>query len=44
MYFIKYYQDKALVSAIAIWIIATSSYFIFDSLGFKLAPIAEDGY
>jgi len=44
MYFIKYYQDKALVSAIAIWIIATSSYFIFDSLGFKLAPIAEDGF
>ena len=39
----KYLKDRTFLSALTLWIIATSSYFHFVSLGYALSPIAVDG-
>ncbi|MDC1477723.1 hypothetical protein N8137_06370 [Porticoccaceae bacterium] len=39
----KYLKDRTFLSALTFWIIATSSYFHFVSLGYALSPIAVDG-
>lgn len=39
----KYIKDKFLLVGLFLWIIATSSYFLFNSMGFELSPISEGG-
>ncbi len=39
----RYIKDKFLLIGLLLWIIATSSYFLFNSMGFALSPISENG-
>lgn len=39
----KFIKDKFLLLGLFSWITATSFYFLFNSIGFALSPIAEDG-
>ena len=39
----KLVKDKFLLIGSLVWLIATSSYFLLNSMGFALSPISEDG-
>ncbi|MDA7716484.1 hypothetical protein N8810_02410 [Flavobacteriaceae bacterium] len=39
----KLVKDKFLLIGLLVWLVATSSYFLFNSMGFALSPISEDG-
>ena len=39
----SYIKDKFLLIVVFLWIIATSSYFLFSSMGFAISPISKNG-